>query len=75
MLSRVITEKVRNPGGGSFVVFAAMLLVSVGSWGVEHTAHGHLMWSTFLRPEHVFSVLGVLGSVLGAWLSKSPLKE
>ena len=70
-----ITKNMRNPGATSLAVFAAMLLVAIGSWGVGHTGHGHEKWSELLSPGHVFSLLGVIGSVLVAWLSKSPLKE
>ena len=70
-----ITEKVRNPGKASFAIFASMLFVSVGSWGVEHAGHGHEAWIAMFTPQHIFSFVGVIGSVLGAWLSKSPLKE
>ena len=70
-----ITQKLRHPGVASLAVLVAMLLVSVGSWGVQHVQHGHFTWGEFLAPLHVFSLLGVLGSVLGAWLAKSPLSE
>ncbi len=70
-----ITKNLRSPGATSLAVFSAMFLVAVGSWGVEHTGHGDEGWSQLLSPGHVFSLLGVIGSVLGAWLSKSPLKE
>ena len=74
MISSQITEKVRNPGIGSIAILAAMLSASLGSWGVAHTGHGHAGWSDLLNPEHIFSLMGILGSVLGAWLSKSPFK-
>ena len=70
-----ITKGMRSPGATSLAVFAAMILVSLGSWGVEHTGHGDRAWIELLSPEHIFSLLGVVGSVFGAWLSKSPLKE
>ena len=74
-LKRAITQKVHHPGFNSIAVFFAMLLVSAGSWGVEHSGHDHVTWTELLQPEHLFSFLGVIGGVLGAWLSKSPLKE
>ncbi len=75
MFGSRITENVRNPGPASFAIFTSMLLVSVGAWGVEHAVHGDVMWREMLTPQHVFSFIGVVGSVLGAWLSKSPLKS
>ncbi len=74
-MKKKITQKLRYPGVASLVVLVSMLVVSVGSWGVQHTGHSHVTWSRFLEPAHVFSLLGVLGSVLLAWIAKSPLKE
>ena len=72
--SRII-KKGHNPGVASYAIFLSMLLVSTASWGLEHTGHGHFAWSDMFAPRHVFSFLGVIGSVLGAWLSRSPLKK
>ena len=69
------TENARHPGAASIVKFVSMLLVSVAAWGLEHAGHGHVTWGEMLAPPHVFSLLGVLGSVVVAGLSKSPLKE
>lgn len=68
-------QTIHNPGVASLVVFASMLLVALGAWGLEHTEHGHDLWSEMLRPQHVFSLIGIIGSVLGSWLSKSPLSS
>ncbi len=71
-------EKLQNPGGGSIAILLSMLMVSLGAWGVEHVSHGDTTWSELLDPDHIFSVLGSIGSsvvpVVGAWLSRSPLK-
>ena len=68
----------QNPGGVSIAVLLSMLMVSIGAWGTEHISHGDTTWSVLLAPEHIFSVIGSIGSsvvsVIGAWLSKSPLK-
>ena len=72
MISK-LRQTIHNPGVASLVVFASMLLVAIGAWGLDHTGHGHDVWGEMLHPEHVFSLIGVLGSVLGSWLSKSPL--
>ena len=68
-------KRLRHPGMASLAILVATLLVSVSSWGVQHVQHGHSTWGEFLAPVHVFSLLGVLGSVCAAWLSKSPLRE
>lgn len=68
-----IRHTIHNPGVASLVVFASMILVAIGAWGLDHTGHGHDVWSEMAQPEHVFGLIGVIGSVLGSWLSKSPL--
>ena len=67
-------EILQNPGGASIAILLAMLMVSIGAWGTEHVSHGATEWAELLTPEHIFSVIGSIGSVVGAWLSKSPLK-
>lgn len=75
-LKQTMERKLSNPGVPSIVVFLSTLFVAIGSWGVQHQEHGHIFeWLELLQPEHFFSLLGMLGSVLGAWLAKSPLKE
>lgn len=64
----------QNPGGASIAILLSMLMVSIGAWGTEHASHGDITWSALRAPEHIFSVIGSIGSVVGAWLSKSPLK-
>ncbi len=64
----------QNPGGASIAILLSMLMVSIGAWGTEHVSHGDIQWPDLLSPEHIFSVIGSIGSVVGAWLSKSPLK-
>ena len=71
-------EKLQNPDGGSIAILLSMLMVSLGAWGIEHVNHGDTTWCALLSPEHIFSVLANIDSavvpVVGAWLSKSPLK-
>ena len=75
MLGSRITENVRHAGAASVVNLVSMLVVSAASWASEHAEHGHETWGAMLTPQHVLSLLGVLGSVVVAWLSKSPVKE
>lgn len=65
---------VNNPGPASFAVLGAMLMCALGAWGIEHVGHEHFEWVDFLSPKHVFSFLAAMGSVLGAWLSRSPIR-
>jgi len=75
MATNPTNNKLRNPGWFSFATLAGTLLVAVSSWGIEHSMHGHgEAWTQMLDPQHVFSLLAVIGSVLVAWLSKSPVK-
>ena len=74
-LKQAMVRKLYNPGVPSIAVLFSTLFVSIGSWGVQHVGHGHFTWLGLLSPEHIFSLLAVIGSVLGAWLSKSPLKD
>ena len=71
----MFTNKVRNPGAASWILLAAMLAIAISSWGLQHTGHDHETWTEILTPRHVFSFLGAVGSVVAAWVSKSPLKE
>jgi len=54
----------------------ASYLVAISSWGMQHYYHGHVEWSELLEPHHIFSLLGVIGSVYGGWYSgkKSEIK-
>ena len=52
------------------VVLVAMLMVAIGSWGLEHAGHGHDAWTTLMAPRHVFSFMGTVGSVVGAWVGR-----
>ena len=53
----------------SMAVLAASLLIAVGSWG-----SGFSNWQQLREISNVFSLLGVVGSVVLAWLGKSPIK-
>ena len=55
---------------GSVLTLVAMFLTGISAWGAEHAEHGH--GSSALDMAHALSLLGVIGSVLGAWLAKSP---
>jgi len=74
MVKRII-KNVQNPGPASFAVLGAMLMTALGAWGTEHVGHGHFEWLELLSPRHVFSFLVAMGSVFGAWLSKSPISK
>ncbi len=50
----------------------AALAVSVSGWGYEHIQHGDAMWGDLRDPVHVFSLIGVIGGVLVAWLTPRP---
>ena len=69
-----IRSHVNNPGLGSFAVLGATLMTALGAWGAEHVGHGDVEWMRLLNPEHFFSFLGAMGSVLVAWLARSPIK-
>jgi len=53
----------------SIAVLLASLLIAVGSWG-----SGFGNWQQLREVSNVFSLLGVVGSVVLAWLGKSPIK-
>ena len=70
-----ITSKLQNPGAASVAALIIALLVATAAWGSEHVGHGHIVWEELCQPEHAFSYLGVIASVLGAWFFKSPVKQ
>lgn len=53
----------------SLLVLAASLFVALGGWGI-----GLNNWSQLCEVSNVFSLLGVIGGVVLAWLGKSPVK-
>lgn len=53
----------------SAVVLVGSLLVALGGWGVAFQE-----WSDMCRLSSVFSLAGVVGGVLLAWIGKSPLR-
>ena len=53
----------------SIVVLVASLLIAIGSWG-----SGFSNWQQLREVPNVFSLLGVIGSVVLAWLGRSPIK-
>ena len=44
-----------------------MILTAFGGWGAEHLGHED---ADLLDPEHIFSLISVLGGVIGAWLGQ-----
>ncbi len=46
----------------------AAIAVAVASWGTEHVSHDDTAWEILRSPEHTFSLMGVIGGVLFAWL-------
>ena len=64
-----------NPRAGRtrYAVLAALLLIALSSWGAEHLDDGHALVGESLEEglQHAFSLMGVLGAVLLAWLSNS----
>jgi len=54
------------------IIYGGLLLAMVAafaSWGVTHLEHGHVAWKELIEPQHIFSLVGVLASVYGAWRS------
>ena len=71
--SRRFVKKFK-PDPKDVLMLMALCFTGLASWGAEHSGHGHGGWGDLLSPIHVFSLLGVFGSVLAAWLSQSPRK-
>tara|TARA_Y100000310_G_scaffold139224_1_gene138494 strand:+ start:3194 stop:3406 length:213 start_codon:yes stop_codon:yes gene_type:complete len=46
-----------------------LLLVGLSAWGLTHIEHGHVTWAKLIEPLHVFSLVGVVGTILGSWYS------
>ncbi len=61
-------DMIRNPGGASVAILVSMLMVSLGAWGTEHSVHGDIDWGKPPSLDHVFSLMGSVGAVIGAWL-------
>ncbi len=55
----------------SQIAFGVALVVAASSFVGNHLAHGHPLAEMF-EPLHLSLFVGVLGSVAGAWLAKSP---
>ncbi len=53
----------------SIAVLLASILIAIGSWG-----SGFNNWDQLKEISNVFSLLGVIGSVVIAWRGKSPIK-
>ena len=43
------------------------IFAGIVSWGITHTEHAHVEWAVLMDPQHIFSLLGVVASVLGGW--------
>ena len=52
----------------SYLLLFASLLMAVGGWGSSFQS-----WSEAAHPSHFFSLLGVVGGVILAWIGKSPI--
>jgi predicted alpha/beta hydrolase len=52
----------------SIAVLIASLLIAIGSWG-----SGFSNWQQLKEISNVFSLLGVIGSVVLAWMGRSPI--
>lgn len=48
-------------------MFAALLLTALGSWAL--TLDANVTWAQLLTVQNTFSLMGVLGAVIGAWVS------
>jgi len=57
-----------------YAVLPALLLIALTSWGLEHLTDGHALGLADDGLQHSLSLMGVLGAVLGGWLSKSSKK-
>ncbi len=52
-------------------ILLASLMVGLSTWGVDHAEHG---WAALTNPEHVFSLMGVIGAVLIGYFGGRPAK-
>jgi len=67
-----------RPSRLRWLLLIALLVSALYSWILTHQTHGHLMTLNDLGdlcPEHIPSLMGVLGSVLAAGIFRSPLGE
>lgn len=53
----------------SIMVLIASLLVAIASWG-----SGFNNWAELKAIGNIFSLVGVIGGVVLAWLGQSPIK-
>ena len=61
--------------GARYSVLAALLMIALSSWGLNHVVDGHgLFGDPDERLQHLLSLMGVLGAVLLSWLSNSSSK-
>ncbi len=54
----------------SYILFVGALLVSASSYVGSH--EDIVSFYTLGTPQHMFGLLGVVGSVIGAYFAKSP---
>lgn len=52
------------------LVLVAALFIALAAWG-----EGFESWKQLLEVRNVFALIGSIGSVVLAWLGKSPVKE
>ena len=55
----------------NWILFLGALLVAIGPWGFENVG----VWSDLIMPGKMFSLLGIVGGVILAWLGQSPVKK
>lgn len=52
----------------SYAVLLASLFIGIGAWGTNHTN-----WHEVATPQSAFELIGLFGSILLAWIGKSPI--
>lgn len=52
----------------SILILIGSLLIALSSWGSGFTS-----WKEAFQVGHVFNLLGIVGSVVLAWLGRSPI--
>ena len=52
----------------SILILIGSLLIALSSWG-----SGFASWKEAFQVGHVFNLLGIAGSIVLAWLGKSPI--
>ena len=53
------------------VILVSSILVGLGTWGADHAVAG---WGELIQPQHLFSLVGVVGAVLLGYFGGRPAK-